>query len=95
MVSSLLTSQKMKELVRKVLLWLDKLAEYDFELQYLVSPDNVMTNVLPRADYTITAKTQQLQIVPSSWNEDYRKNPLTIAVLIYVKVTESRSVPAS
>ncbi|CCD26818.1 reverse transcriptase/ribonuclease H family protein NDAI_0I02500 [Naumovozyma dairenensis CBS 421] len=90
---SLLSVQKIKEPTRLVLRWLDELAEYDFELQYLAGPDNVVADALSRAEYTVSAISEGLQIDHTLWFDDYLHDPLTAAVLFYLNVITSDKVP--
>lgn len=57
---SLLSLQNKNEPARRVQRWLDDLATYDFTLEYLAGPKNVVADAISRAVYTITPKHPDL-----------------------------------
>ena len=88
---SLLSLQNKNEPARRVQRWLDDLATYDFTLEYLAGPKNVVADAISRAVYTITPETSR-PIDTESWKSYYKSDPLCSAVLIHMKELTQHNV---
>ncbi|CCF58747.1 hypothetical protein KAFR_0F01500 [Kazachstania africana CBS 2517] len=81
---SLLSLQNTKEPAQRVQRWLDELSEYEFTLEYLANPRNVVVDAISRAVYTATPNTLTTKIDPSKWIDDYRSDPLCAGALLFL-----------
>lgn len=91
---SLLTAQKNKEPSRRVIKWLNELAEYDFKLEYLAGPKNVVADAISRADYNIAAiEDAAVTLDPKNWYEEYLADPLCAACFVYITKLDTKDLP--
>lgn len=79
---SLLAIRNNKEPGQRVREFLSFLSEFDFELEYLPGPKNVVADPISRARYEIEANaTNLLQVLhPNHWSNDYKKDPWCASV---------------
>ncbi|QEU61738.1 hypothetical protein KDRO_E08620 [Kluyveromyces lactis] len=81
----LLSIRNKSEPSNRIARWLDKLAEYSFDLEYLEGSKNVVADPLSRDlpeqedEQCLTMVINAMEI--STWQEDYPKDPLCVAVL--------------
>lgn len=87
---NLLTAQNNKEPSRWVNKWLNELSEFDFKLEYLAGPKNLVADAISRADYTVAAiEDAAVLLDPKSWYYEYLTDPLCTACLVYIsKINE-------
>ena len=92
---SLLSIKNNHEPARRVQRWLDTLAEFDYELEYLAGPKNVVADAISRADYQLAPILEDLHVNPSDWFEDYRTDPLCAAALLHLKILSAEEIDIS
>lgn len=91
---SLLSAQNNNEPSRRVKGWLNELAEYDFQLEYLPGPKNLVADAISRADYTIAAiNTDAVCLDPKTWYSNYSHDPLCAAALTHFEITSESEIP--
>ncbi|CAI4062432.1 gag-pol fusion protein SKDI_07G3580 [Saccharomyces kudriavzevii IFO 1802] len=88
---SLLSLQNKNEPARRVQRWLDDLATYEFTLEYLAGPKNVVADAISRAVYTTFPETPD-PINPESWKTEYKSDPLCSATLIHLNELTQHNV---
>lgn len=82
---NLLTAQNNKEPSRRVTKWLNELSEFDFKLEYLAGPKNLVADAISRADYAVAAVEEAAVVLdPKSWYDDYLTDPLCTSCLVYM-----------
>lgn len=93
---SLLSLNSKKEPSRRIATWMNELSEYDFRLEYLAGPKNVVADAISRAGYTEVAALDNItRIAPQNWLEDWKSDALSAAALLQLGIIEESSVPAA
>lgn len=97
---SLLALKNWKEPCRRISTWLDKLAEYDFDFQYVKGDMNVVADAISRAEYVEEVNEVRLindlsEIDPRTWKDELSKDSLGSAVLQLLGTAVTYKVPAA
>lgn len=95
---SLLSYRNKSEPSKRIARWLDTLAEYDFDLEYIKGSNNVVADTLSRplehGATEIFPLSQLSQINPATWLNDWKTDPWSAAVLTSLGAITSTLVAA-